>query len=188
MDCRRICGIDIPWEQWKLLTKDDLKRGELGGWMPQWAFCIFGPQKEADPILLIVGTQGLQKSAYFLVGLFHLAVGLRMIVRGKDDSHMKIFHTWEVNCAPHSLTISSGKPQYRNTWLNMSSAVSKAVGNLGSGIRQKNFDNRSSSRGWSSLGRQGDQSLSLEQGVTMGVVEKVSALQTEFVGPWIVHT
>lgn len=48
-----------------------------------------------------------------------------------------------MNCEPQSLTISSSKPKYQNTRLNMSSAVSKVVSILDSGIKQRDLENKS---------------------------------------------
>ena len=49
----------------------------------------------------------------------------------------------EVNCGPRSETTSLGRPCSRNTWCNITSAVSLAVGSLGSGMSWAVLENRS---------------------------------------------
>lgn len=65
--------------------------------------------------------------ANFLVHSLSLAVGLWLIPS-------QLGHTLDMNCGPLSLTMSSGQPQYLNTWLNRGSASLKTVGRSGSGI------------------------------------------------------
>ncbi len=55
----------------------------------------------------------------------------------------KFFHTLEMNWGPRSDTISSGMPKYLNTWLNICSAVSIAVGRFLSGIKRQDLENLS---------------------------------------------
>lgn len=50
--------------------------------------------------------------------------------------------TYDVNWAPGSLIMSSGMLKYLNTWLSISSAVLKADGRLGRGIRCRDLENR----------------------------------------------
>ncbi len=55
----------------------------------------------------------------------------------------KAFHTWEINCGPRLETISSGVPKFLKTWVNSSSAVSRAVGNPQRGINLQAFEKQS---------------------------------------------
>ncbi len=55
----------------------------------------------------------------------------------------KAFHTWEINSGPRTETISSGIPKFLKTWVNSSSAVSRAVGNPRRGINLQASEKRS---------------------------------------------
>lgn len=101
---------------------------------------ILDPRYKLRPMLRVSCAGGAEKMADFLVGSFHLAVGLELIARGEAGYHLRYLHC---------------KPKYRNMRLNMSSAVSKAEVNLGSGVRLRDLENQSIIPGfWFSLERQ----------------------------------
>lgn len=56
---------------------------------------------------------------------------------------MKLAQTRDMNCGPLSLTTFSEILKYLNTCWNSSSAVAKADGMAGSGLRRRNFEKRS---------------------------------------------
>lgn len=88
-----------------------------------------------NPILLVLSTERLQESADLLVVSFYLTIGLGMII------HKALPDVGRELCALVTYYLFQAK--YLNTWLNKTSAISKAVGNLDSGIRQTDMENQS---------------------------------------------
>lgn len=104
--------------------------------MSKGVLCVFCPWQKLSPGFLVVGTECSWEMTSFVVCLLQLPIGLW--TNGKTPNFtMKLDHIWEVNCVPPSLTISSEIPKYLTTWVNKSSAVTKAMGGPVSGMSRR---------------------------------------------------
>lgn len=72
--------------------------------------------------------------ADLLVGPLHLSVCLQVLSKGKTDSYSQLVRE-TIPISRGELTMSPRIPIYMNTCLKRSSALTKAVGMLSSGIR-----------------------------------------------------